>query len=85
MSLTSPIAGSEPLESLSKVIWSSVGPSGPNKEYLLNLAMAVRELSPKSYDSHLFALEVSTGTTQWFELFVTVCFAQTLVKSYDNE
>ncbi|KAG2024092.1 hypothetical protein CC2G_001681 [Coprinopsis cinerea AmutBmut pab1-1] len=49
--------GSEPLDALSKTIWRSVGPSGPNKEYLYRLADAVRELSPSSYDSHLFALE----------------------------
>ncbi|KAH6903408.1 ChaC-like protein [Coprinopsis sp. MPI-PUGE-AT-0042] len=49
--------GSEALDTLSKTIWTSVGPSGPNKEYLFHLADAVRELSPKSYDSHLFALE----------------------------
>ncbi|KAJ7635652.1 ChaC-like protein [Mycena polygramma] len=49
--------GSEPLPSLAHRIWVSVGPSGPNKEYLYNLAGAVRELSPDSYDKHLFALE----------------------------
>ncbi|KAJ7835116.1 ChaC-like protein [Mycena olivaceomarginata] len=49
--------GSEPLPALAHRIWISVGPSGPNKEYLYNLANAVRELSPESYDKHLFALE----------------------------
>ncbi|PPQ70188.1 hypothetical protein CVT24_003904 [Panaeolus cyanescens] len=49
--------GSEPLDSLAQTIWSSVGPSGPNKEYLFNLVKSVRELSPNSYDSHLYALE----------------------------
>ncbi|KAF7349040.1 Gamma-glutamylcyclotransferase [Mycena venus] len=49
--------GSEPLPDLAHRIWISVGPSGPNKEYLYNLANAVRELSPESYDKHLFALE----------------------------
>ncbi|KAJ6460081.1 ChaC-like protein [Mycena vitilis] len=49
--------GSEPLPALARRIWVSVGPSGPNKEYLYNLADAVRELSPASYDKHLFALE----------------------------
>ncbi|KAK7002336.1 gamma-glutamylcyclotransferase [Favolaschia claudopus] len=49
--------GSEPLPALANRIWLSVGPSGPNKEYLYNLANAVRELSPESYDKHLFALE----------------------------
>ncbi|KAJ6452456.1 ChaC-like protein [Mycena sanguinolenta] len=51
------IFGSEPLPALAHRIWISVGPSGPNKEYLYNLADAVRKLSPESYDKHLFALE----------------------------
>ncbi|KAJ7636379.1 ChaC-like protein [Roridomyces roridus] len=50
--------GSEPLPELARRIWLSVGPSGPNKSYLYNLADAVRELAPESHDSHLFALEV---------------------------
>lgn len=49
--------GSEPLNELAERIYTSVGPSGPNKEYLYRLADAVRELSPSSHDSHLFALE----------------------------
>ncbi|KAJ6606946.1 ChaC-like protein [Mycena sp. CBHHK59/15] len=49
--------GSEALPALARRIWISEGPSGPNKEYLYKLADAVRELSPDSYDSHLFALE----------------------------
>lgn len=49
--------GSEPTEALAERIWRSVGPSGPNKDYLYHLAEAVRELAPESYDSHLFALE----------------------------
>ncbi|KAJ7082599.1 ChaC-like protein [Mycena epipterygia] len=49
--------GSEPLPALAHRIWVSEGPSGPNKEYLYKLADAVRQLSPDSHDSHLFALE----------------------------
>ncbi|KAF8055622.1 ChaC-like protein [Lyophyllum atratum] len=49
--------GSEPLDALSHRIWSSVGPSGRNKDYLYHLVAAVRDLSPSSYDSHLYALE----------------------------
>ncbi|KAF8168558.1 ChaC-like protein [Crassisporium funariophilum] len=52
--------GSEPIEALAHCIWISVGPSGPNKDYLFKLAESVRELSPDSYDSHLYALEVSS-------------------------
>ncbi|KAF8502871.1 ChaC-like protein-domain-containing protein [Russula emetica] len=50
--------GSEPLSELSDIIWRAVGPSGPNKDYVYNLAAAVRALAPEAYDSHLFALEV---------------------------
>ncbi|KZT65983.1 ChaC-like protein [Daedalea quercina L-15889] len=49
--------GSEPIEQLARKIWESVGPSGPNKDYLYHLAEAVRQLAPESHDSHLFALE----------------------------
>jgi len=49
--------GSEPLDKLAHRIWQSVGPSGPNKDYLFKLAESVRKLSPQSYDSHLLALE----------------------------
>ncbi|KAJ7080974.1 ChaC-like protein [Mycena belliarum] len=54
--------GSEPLAALAERIWVSEGPSGPNKEYLYKLAEAVRQLSPDSYDSHLFALEAMVKT-----------------------
>lgn len=57
--------GSEPLDDLAKAIWSSVGPSGPNKEYMLKLAAAVRELAPESHDSHLAALEVRRLNARW--------------------
>jgi len=49
--------GLEPLDRLAHRIWQSVGPSGPNKDYLFKLAESVRKLSPQSYDSHLLALD----------------------------
>ncbi|KAH9172888.1 ChaC-like protein [Lactarius sanguifluus] len=49
--------GSEPLEELADTVWRAVGPSGRNKDYVYNLAAAVRALAPEAHDSHLFALE----------------------------
>jgi len=49
--------GSESLEELADTVWRAVGPSGRNKDYVYNLAAAVRALAPEAYDSHLFALE----------------------------
>ncbi|KAH7884081.1 ChaC-like protein [Phlebopus sp. FC_14] len=49
--------GSEPIDVLAKRIWESVGPSGKNKDYLYQLADAIKVLAPASHDSHLFALE----------------------------
>ncbi|KAK0232537.1 ChaC-like protein, partial [Armillaria fumosa] len=48
--------------------WKSVGAYGSNKDYLYDLATAVRRLSPDSHDSDLFALEVSVGLT-WMYSF----------------
>lgn len=35
----------------------TLGPSGWNAEYLLNLAKALREIAPESRDDHVFELE----------------------------
>ncbi|KAF9055273.1 ChaC-like protein [Hymenopellis radicata] len=50
--------GSEPLPALARTIWESVGPSGPNKDYLYDLVKAVKDISPDAHDSYLSALEV---------------------------
>ncbi|CAO1630202.1 unnamed protein product [Parajaminaea phylloscopi] len=49
--------GPSPLPDLAERIFTCQGPSGRNDEYLLNLAMVTRKLSPQSVDSHLFELE----------------------------
>ena len=49
--------GPQSLDALAQRIYTCAGPSGPNPEYLLNLARAVRELAPQSVDHHLFSLE----------------------------
>ncbi|WFD25811.1 hypothetical protein MNAN1_000777 [Malassezia nana] len=49
--------GPQPLDELAERIHTCRGPSGPNDEYLLRLAEAVRILTPESKDNHLFSLE----------------------------
>lgn len=44
-------------QEMARQIYHSVGPSGPNKDYLLNLAQAVRSIAPHANDPHLFSLE----------------------------
>lgn len=49
--------GEEELSEIARrIAWAS-GPSGSNKEYLYNLADAMRNLSPNCNDQHLFQLE----------------------------
>ncbi|KAJ1654156.1 hypothetical protein IWQ61_005865 [Dispira simplex] len=45
-------------EEIAYQIYRSVGPSGPNVEYLLNLCMALRAMGDHASDTHLFELEI---------------------------
>ena len=47
--------GDAPLEAIAQQIANAHGPSGPNRDYLVNLAKALRELGAN--DAHIFALE----------------------------
>ncbi|MGO2056404.1 MAG: gamma-glutamylcyclotransferase, partial [Halomonadaceae bacterium] len=44
-----------PLAEMAQQIANAHGPSGPNRDYLVNLAKALRELGAE--DAHIFALE----------------------------
>ncbi|XP_026735385.1 putative glutathione-specific gamma-glutamylcyclotransferase 2 [Trichoplusia ni] len=55
-------AGPATIEDLAKQVISCHGPSGSNKEYVYNLAAAMRELAPDVDDNHLFALEKAVQT-----------------------
>ena len=47
----------ETIDALARHIYQSRGPSGENKDYLYQLAEALRELSPQSKDRHVWDLE----------------------------
>ncbi|XP_072933473.1 putative glutathione-specific gamma-glutamylcyclotransferase 2 [Epargyreus clarus] len=52
-------AGPASIEDIAKQVISCQGPSGPNKEYVYNLAEAMRQLAPDVEDDHLFNLEAT--------------------------
>jgi DnaJ family protein A protein 5 len=56
--------GPSPIDALAERIFTCQGPSGKNDEYLLNLAVVTRNLSPQSVDSHLFELETRVRKLQ---------------------
>ena len=49
--------GPASLDDIAAHIFRSHGPSGPNSEYLLNLATSVKKELPEADDPHLFELE----------------------------
>ncbi|KAJ0172293.1 hypothetical protein K1T71_012266 [Dendrolimus kikuchii] len=54
-------AGPASIEDIAKQVVNSKGPSGTNKEYVYNLAAAMRQLAPQVKDNHLFELEAAVG------------------------
>ena len=58
-------AGPAPVEEMAKTILTSIGPSGPNKEYLYNLASALKEMDID--DEHIFELEKAVKQMDEFE------------------
>lgn len=49
--------GPAPLDDMARQILTSNGPSGPNTEYLFNLAQFMKEQVPYVKDAHLFELD----------------------------
>lgn len=52
-------AGESSIDDIARQVVGAVGPSGPNIEYVLNLAAAMREIAPGVDDQHLFAVETA--------------------------
>ncbi|CAG7823583.1 unnamed protein product [Allacma fusca] len=50
--------GPAPIEEMASQIYASSGPSGTNKEYLFNLADAMRQICKDAIDPHLAELEM---------------------------
>ncbi|KPI98738.1 PREDICTED: putative glutathione-specific gamma-glutamylcyclotransferase 2 [Papilio xuthus] len=52
-------AGAASIDAIAKQVINCIGPSGSNKEYVYNLANAMREIAPNVEDEHLFSLEAA--------------------------
>lgn len=49
--------GEADIDTIAKQIYTSVGPSGPNIEYVCKLAEVMRTIAPEVNDEHLFLIE----------------------------
>ncbi|KAG9066454.1 Cation transport regulator-like protein 2 [Linnemannia hyalina] len=80
----SEFAGPAPLDLIAQQIYASHGPSGANKDYLLNLAHALRIVAPTGTDQHLFELESKVkelmlkeaGSQEAFDLMLSKIIVQ---------
>ncbi|KAF9118406.1 Cation transport regulator-like protein 2 [Mortierella sp. 14UC] len=80
----SEFAGPAPLDNIAQQIYASHGPSGANKDYLLNLAHALRIVAPTGTDEHLFELESKVkelmlkeaGSKEAFDLMLSKIIVQ---------
>ncbi|KAG0249066.1 Cation transport regulator-like protein 2 [Mortierella polycephala] len=80
----SEFAGPAPLDMIACQIYNSHGPSGANRDYLLNLAHALRKVAPTGKDQHLFVLETKVKalmlqeakTQEAFELMLSKIIVQ---------
>lgn len=50
-------AGEASIQDIAQQIYTACGHSGTNKEYIYNLANAMRDIGPEAYDEHLCTLE----------------------------
>ena len=60
-------AGPADLEEMAATVLKSTGPSGRNRDYLYNLAEAMRQLAPSYGDSHLYELEEAVKRLETME------------------
>lgn len=71
-------------------IFSSIGPSGPNKDYLLSLESALENLSPESHDGHVKDLadrvrEIERSASIQFHVSADNAIAQELSETSSKE
>ncbi|KAJ8688583.1 hypothetical protein QAD02_024378 [Eretmocerus hayati] len=67
-------AGYEDIDTIASHISKCAGSSGHNTEYLFNLAIAMRSIAPKVYDSHLYELEEAVKRLELLKKKKTIDF-----------